>query len=85
MPIHVAAEIRRMDEEEYKACVYEAMSHIFDVQRDLGRLFHEKIYQREAAFRIPGAQRRYRSRRGLRAFARHTTLIFWLLAARFSR
>lgn len=49
--------MRRMDDEEYKACVYEAMRYIFDVQRDLGRLFHEKIYQREAAFRIPGAQR----------------------------
>jgi len=46
-----------MDDEQYKACVYEAMRHIFDIQRDFGRLFHEKIYQREAAFRIPGAQR----------------------------
>lgn len=57
MPIHVGAEIRQLGDEEYKACVYEAMRHIFDVQRELGRLFHEKIYQREAGFRIPDAQR----------------------------
>ena len=32
------------------------MRHVFDVQRELGRLLHEKIYQREIAFRVPDAQ-----------------------------
>ncbi len=33
-----------MDEEEFKARTYEVMRHLFDVQQELGRLFHEKIY-----------------------------------------
>ena len=36
--------------------MYEVMRHAFDVQRELGRLFHEKIYHREIAFRIPDAR-----------------------------
>ncbi len=56
MPIHVAADVRRMEEEEFKARAYEVMRHVFDVQRELGRLFHEKICHREIAFRIPDAQ-----------------------------
>jgi iron complex transport system substrate-binding protein len=57
MPIRVEAEIRRMEDEEFKARVYEVMRHVFDVHNELGRLFHEKIYQREVAFRVPDAQR----------------------------
>ena len=56
MPIRVGAEIRRMDDDEFRARMYEVMRHAFDVQRELGRLFHEKIYHREIAFRIPGAR-----------------------------
>jgi len=55
MPVHPRAEINRMSDEEFKARVYEVMRYVFDVQRELGRLFHEKIYHREIAFRIPGA------------------------------
>ena len=57
MPIHVGAEIRRMGDEEFKARVYEVMGHVFDVHAELGRLLHEKIYQREVAFRLADAQR----------------------------
>jgi GxxExxY protein len=57
MPIHVGAEIRRMGDEEFKARVYEVMGHVFDMHRELGRLLHEKIYQREVAFRLADAQR----------------------------
>ena len=57
MPIHVGADIRQVDDEEFKARVYEVMHHIFDVHRTLGRLFHEKIYQREIAFRVADARR----------------------------
>jgi GxxExxY protein len=31
---------------------YEAMRHVFDVHNEFGRLFDEKIYQRELAYRI---------------------------------
>ena len=57
MPIEVSVEIRRMDNEEFRARVYEVMRHVFDVHNELGRLFHEKIYQREIAFRVRDAQR----------------------------
>jgi hypothetical protein len=57
MPIQVGAEIRRMEDEEFKARVYDVMRHVFDVHNELGRLFHEKIYQREVAFRARDAQR----------------------------
>ena len=53
MPIHVGAEIRRMEDNEFKERVYEVMRHVFDVHCELGRLFHEKIYQREIALRVP--------------------------------
>ena len=43
MPIQVGAEIRRMDDNEFKARAYEVMRHAFDVEHELGRLFHEKI------------------------------------------
>ena len=57
MPIRVGTELRRMEDEEFKTRTYEAMRHVFDVHRDLGRLFNEKVYQRELARRIPDAQR----------------------------
>jgi GxxExxY protein len=57
MPIHIGADIRRMDDREFAATVYEVMRHVFDVHRELGRLFNERIYQREIGFRIPDAQR----------------------------
>ena len=34
MPIHVGAEIRRMEDEEFKARAYEVMSHVFKVQHE---------------------------------------------------
>ncbi len=56
MPICVDAEVRRMNEAEFKARTYEVMRHIFAVHGELGRLFHEKIYHREIAFRVPDAR-----------------------------
>jgi GxxExxY protein len=46
-----------MDDKEFKARVYEVMGHVFDIHAQLGRLFHEKIYQRELWHRLPDAQR----------------------------
>ena len=57
MPIRVGADIERMDDDEFKGGAYEVMRHVFDVQHELGRLFHEKIYHREIAFRIPDPTR----------------------------
>jgi GxxExxY protein len=56
MPIEVAGGVRRMEDEEFKARAYEVMRHVFDIHGELGRLFHEKIYQREIAHRVPDAR-----------------------------
>jgi GxxExxY protein len=45
-----------MGDEEFSARTYEVMGHAFDVQREMGRLFQEAVYQRELAFRIPDAR-----------------------------
>ncbi len=57
MPICAGVELRRMEDEEFKQCAYEVMSHVFEAQEELGRLFHESIYQHELAFRIESARR----------------------------
>ena len=57
MPIHVGGNVRQMDDETFQHRAYEVMRHVFDVQNELGRLFHEKIYQRELAYRVPDARR----------------------------
>lgn len=55
MPIHVGVELRRLDDDEFRACAYEVTRHAFDVQKELGRLFHESIYQNEIAYRVANA------------------------------
>ena len=56
MPIVVRAETRRLDDCEFAEVVFEAMRQVFDVHNELGRFLDEKIYQREIAFRMDGAQ-----------------------------
>ena len=41
---------------EFGEVVFETMRHIFVVHDEFGRFFEEKIYQREIAFRMAGAQ-----------------------------
>jgi len=57
VPIHIGFDVRRMADDEFKECAYEVMSQVFEVQEELGRLFHESIYQQELAFRIMEARR----------------------------
>jgi len=56
MPITLGANIRRLDQKEFAEIAYEVMGCAFQVHTDLGRLFDEKVYQRELAFRLPGAR-----------------------------
>ena len=42
--------------DEFVARTYEVMRHIFDIHGQLGRLFHEKIYKHEIAYRVPDAR-----------------------------
>jgi GxxExxY protein len=57
MPVHLREEIRQLNQEEFGDIAYEVMAHLFAIHRDLGRLFDEKIYQKEIARRLPNAQR----------------------------
>lgn len=56
MPISLDVNIRRLDQKQFGDLAYEVMPYVFRVHDELGRFFDEKIYQRELAFRIPGAQ-----------------------------
>lgn len=56
MPVWVGAKIRRLNQAEFGEIAYGVMSVAFQVQGELGRLCDEKIYKRELAFRLPGAQ-----------------------------
>jgi GxxExxY protein len=55
MPISLKHPIRRLSQEEFGDIAYEVMRHVFDVHRDLGRLFSEEIYQVEIAHRLVNA------------------------------
>lgn len=56
MPITPRSEIRRMSQQEFGELAYMVMGHVFAVHRELGRLFDEKIYKRELAYRVPEAE-----------------------------
>jgi GxxExxY protein len=56
MPIAIGAQIRRLNDGEFGEVVFETMRQVFAVHNELGRFFEEKIYQREIAFRVAGAQ-----------------------------
>ena len=56
MPVAIGIPLRRLDDREFGEVVFETMRHVFEVHAELGRFFEEKIYQRELAFRVAGAQ-----------------------------
>jgi GxxExxY protein len=56
MPITVRTPIRRLSQAEFGGLAYSVMGCVFQIHRDLGRFFDEKIYKRELAHRHPGVQ-----------------------------
>ncbi|MEJ7590250.1 MAG: hypothetical protein WKF77_01760 [Planctomycetaceae bacterium] len=56
MPVVVHADIRHLDQREFGQVAFSVMSHVFALQRDLGRFFDEEIYRDALAVRWPGAQ-----------------------------
>jgi len=56
MPILTRTPIRHLNQEEFGELAYSVMGCAFDIHRDFGRLFDEKIYKRELAHRHPGVQ-----------------------------
>lgn len=53
MPITPLHPVRRMSQDEFAELSYAVMRCVFDVHNEFGRFFHEKIYKRELASRLP--------------------------------
>lgn len=56
MPITIRTPIRPLSQAEFGDLAYSVMGCVFEIHRDLGRFFDEKIYKRELAHRHPGVQ-----------------------------
>jgi GxxExxY protein len=56
MPINLRQPIRRLSQAEFGELAYSVMGCVFQIHRDLGRFFDEKIYKRELAHRHRGVQ-----------------------------
>ena len=56
MPVILRHPIRRLSQSEFGELAYSVMGCVFQIHRDLGRFFDERIYKRELAHRHPGVQ-----------------------------
>src|SRR5947208_2295777 len=56
MPIKGPEGLRRLNDEEFKHAVYEAMEIVFAVHNEFGRLFEEDIYEAELSRRLGTAR-----------------------------
>ncbi|MEX0716031.1 MAG: GxxExxY protein [Planctomycetaceae bacterium] len=56
MPVHVQAQVRRLDQEEFGRIAYEIMRHVFAVHNAMGRCFREDVYRDAVAGRMPSAR-----------------------------
>lgn len=54
MPIHIDAEIRYLDQDEFGQIAYGVMDHVFTVHNEMGRFFDEDIYRDAVAARVGG-------------------------------
>jgi GxxExxY protein len=52
MPIIPSMITTRISQAEFKELSFEVMRHVFDIHNEFGRLFDEKVYKRELAFRM---------------------------------
>ncbi len=56
MPITPRVPIRRLSQAEFGELAYSVMKCVFEIHREMGRFFDEKIYKRELAHRHPGVR-----------------------------
>lgn len=56
MPVHVHADIRRLNQEAFGQIAYEVMDHVFAVHNEMGRFFDEQIYRDAVADRVMQSQ-----------------------------
>ena len=52
MPIKVDAELRVLSQSEFAGIAYEVMGVVFELHKELGRLFDEKVYRKALAKRV---------------------------------
>jgi len=55
MSIRLEHEVLRLTQDEFAQIAYLVVGALFEIHADLGRLFDEKIYQKELIQRLPGA------------------------------
>ena len=53
MPITPFHPVRRLSQDEFAELSYDVMRCVFEIHREYGRFFDEKIYKRELAARLP--------------------------------
>ena len=56
MPVNLRTAIRRLSQAEFGELAYSVMRCVFEIHREMGRFFDEKIYKRELAHRYPAVQ-----------------------------
>lgn len=56
MPITLRTPVRRLTQAEFGELAYSVMGCVFEIHREMGRFFDEKIYKRELAHRHPAVQ-----------------------------
>ena len=56
MPITLRTPLRRLSQAEFGDLAYRVMGCVFEIHREMGRFFDEKIYKRELAHCCPGVQ-----------------------------
>lgn len=52
MPVHIDADLRYMNQDEFGKTAYDVMEHVFEVHRSMGRFFDEDIYRDAVAARL---------------------------------
>ena len=56
MPVILETEVRQATQIEFGEVAYAVMRHVFDIHRDFGRFFDERIYKQELAQRMTGVE-----------------------------
>jgi len=60
MPVMVGAELVCMSQDQFAAVAYDVMNEAFQVHRELGPLFNEKVYQNALLARLENVQKEVR-------------------------
>ena len=56
MPVQLRKPLRCVSQQEFGEIAYAVMETVFDIHKEMGRFFDEKIYKHELARRLPGIE-----------------------------